>query len=721
MSSLNVQTYSVNMIPYSNKAVNALISQCVCQDVCGKKRLLNIASAFDTETSSFIDDYDGEESALCYVWMFGIEDCVVYGRYLDEFKELIDRLNEWLCKYKFTLVTYIHFAKFDFSFIKYLFNWNYVFTKENRDVLFARYGNIEFRDSLVLSGNQSLDGIGKKLRVPVHKATGDMNYDLIRHNETPLTDKEKHYCEMDIRVLVEYIREKIEDDGDISQIPLTNTGYVRRYVRNECFKERRQYGAFIAGLTMTPGCYVQAESAFQGGSVAVNFAYAEKEVHNVHSYDIKSSYPYVMCCEYFPCNYFTPVHGLNVQTSATLDYYLSNYCCLFELELWDVEPITKYYFPIHKHKCNEIVAPLSDSDLQESASGRIISAMYLSTTTTELDWDTIKKFYKFSKFRISNLRISPRGYLPPPIVKSVIKFFNDKTTLDGVEGREREYMISKNMLNAVFGMMVEKPIRPIFTFINGKGFVKDEADFIEQIEEYNEKYNRFLFYPWGVWVTAHARHRLEEAIKAVGNDFVYCDTDSVKFIGNHDVYFMQVNAEAHKKILDCAKRNNIPMGYALPKSPDGVTKILGVWEHEYDAHTFKSIGAKRYMVEYSWTEKGNAFYKPREKYEFTTSGVNKKDTLKFILEEAERKSVSPFEIFNRELVVPSEYSGRTVSKYIDDFRSGWVTDYLGNRYYYESPSGVYMENTSYSFSMTEEMIDAVIWATHDGHFVDGQV
>lgn len=718
MSGLTSQTYSVTMIPYSSNAITELISQCVCQDVCGKKRYLNIASAFDTETTSFVDDYDGEESALCYIWMFGIEDCVVYGRYLEEFKELIDALNNWLLEYDVSLITYIHFAKFDFSFIKYLFNWNYVFTKENRDVLFARYGNIEFRDSLVLSGGQSLEKIGSKLRIPVHKAVGDLDYKLTRHNDTPLTIQEMHYCEMDIRVLVEYIREKIQDDGDISKIPLTNTGYVRNYVRNECFKDRRHYAYFINGLTMTPGCYVQAENAFQGGSVAVNFAFAGKEVHNVHSYDIKSSYPYVMCCEYFPCNYFTPVSSL---TSQTLSYYLENYCCMFELELWDVEPKVEYYFPIHKHKCNMVLSPLTDSDFQESASGRIISAMYLSTTCTELDWQTIKQFYNFSKFSISDLRIAPRGFLPYPIVNSVIKFFNDKTTLDGVKGKEREYMISKNMLNAVYGMMVEKPVRPVFTFINGKGFVKDEANFVEQIEAYNEKYNRFLYYPWGVWVTAHARYRLHEAIKAVGKDFVYCDTDSVKFIGNHDDFFANANKEAYHKMIELCNRNNIPASYAMPKNPDGDTKVLGVWEHEYDAYTFKSVGAKRYMIEYSWTEKGNTSYNPGEKYEFTTSGCNKTKTLKYILQQASTRNCLPFDIFNSDLVVPAEHSGRTVSKYIDDFRSGWITDYLGNRHYYESPSGVYVEPTSYSFSITDEMVDAIIWATHDGHFVDGQV
>lgn len=726
-SGLIDKTYSVKMIPYSHDSRQQLLMECVTAPIVSNKRYLNIGSAFDSETSSFIDPDDYEETALLYIWMFGVGNTVVYGRTLDEFTNLIEYMNEWLTSYNVNLITYIHFAKFDFSFIKYLFHWDTVFLKENRDVLYAKYGAIEFRDSLVLSGGQSLASIGENLRRKVLKAVGDLDYSLIRHSGTPLTQQELHYCEMDIRVLEEYITEKIEDDGDISKIPYTNTGYVRNYVRNACFANRRAYAQFIAGLTMTPACYVQAESVFQGGSVFGNLAHIGETVSDVHSYDIKSSYPYVMCTGYYPINYFTPVNNGGLIDKTTFERYLRTKCCMFELELWDVEPINKFYFPISKHKCSEIIGNISDTDMKDSASGRIISALYLSMPCTELDFFTICKFYRFTEFRITNMRIANRGYLPKPIVESVIKFFNDKTTLDGVRGKEREYMIAKNMLNAVYGMMVEKPVRPVYQFWNkglidktDYGFRKFDPDFVEQIVKYNEKYNRFLFYPWGVWVTAHARYRLHEAILAVGDDFVYCDTDSVKFTGNHDDFFERENRNAYKAILDCARRFNIPLEHAIPTAPDGSRKILGCWEHEYDAYNFKTLGAKRYMVEYSWTEKGNASYQPGEKYSLTTSGTDKKKTLKYIMKEAKSKGCSPFDIFSISLVVPPKYSGRTIHKYIDDERTGWITDYLGNRAYYESPSGIYIKDSTYSYSITDEMKDAVLWLTHDGHYQDGQ-
>lgn len=710
--------YPVNMIPFSKKAIALLREEIIFEETVSKKNWVNIPSAFDTETTSFIDDR-GDKAALCYIWMFGIGDTVVYGRELDEFRDLCDGINDYLKASNKRLITYVHFFKFDFSFIKFVLHWDHVFLKENRDVLYAIIGNMEFRDSLVLSGGQSLERIGKGLHSPVRKAKGDLDYNLIRHTKTPLTQRELHYCEMDIRVLCEYIREKIQDDGDISRIPYTNTGYVRNYVRNECFKDRYHYSRFIGGLTMTPDCYMQAESAFTGGSVSPNIGYVDKVCSYVHSYDIKSSYPYVMCTGYYPTCYFTPVS--NDTTLYVQSEYLKAYCCLFTLELWDIEPTTTYYFPISKHKCIDIVGGVIDSDDVEGASGRVISGMYLKINCTELDLDTFKKFYKWSDMRITHMRIAPRGYLPDPIIKSVLKFFFDKTTLDGVVGYEKAYMIAKNMLNAVYGMMVEKPVRPVFGFVNDIGFTKDDPDFVEAIDGYNEKFNRFLFYPWGVWVTAHARWRLHDAIYNVGPDFRYCDTDSVKFVGDHESYFRHANIEAENEMRKLAIRLNMPIEKVVPVAPDGSRKILGVWEHEYDAWKFKTLGAKRYLVDYSWTEKGDKHYKRGEKLELTVAGTNKDSTLEYLKLKADETGKDIFDLFNTSLVIPEEYAKRTVSTFIDTERTGFLTDYLGNRAYYQAPSGLHVAPTTYSFSITEEMKNAIEWACHGGHWQDGQL
>lgn len=702
---LESSAYPVTMLKWSDNALLQLEAELIMTEIVGSKRTYNIAASFDTENSSFLSESDGMEVAVTYVWMFGIGDTVVYGRRLDDFVELITRLNKFLSA---RLIVYVHFLKYDFSFIKKLFNWDDVFVRDMREPLYAVTGNIEFRDSLVLSGGKGLATIGEELRRPVYKAVGDLDYRKLRLSQTPMTQQELHYCEMDIRVLNEYIREKIEDDGNILKIPYTNTGYVRNYVREQCFKNRGQYMEFIDNLTLTPDAYLQCEKAFSGGAVGPNIKYANTlESSVVHSYDIKSSYPYVMCVGYFPMSYPLPVK--NREANRDLKKLIKKYCCQFTLEVFGLFASQDHCFPISEHKCNELIGA-------RTASGRVMAASYVSINVTELDYITIARFYDLEnaeEVRVSRMRIYEKGRLPEPIIKSVLKFFFDKTTLDGVEGKERAYMISKNMLNSVYGMMVEKIVRAALDF--SADFVKGKPDYEKQVVEYNEKRNRFLYYPWGVWVTAQARYRLYDAIYNIGDDWRYCDTDSVKFVGEHTAYFEEKNKQAYDNLVKLAQRLHMPLDRVIPLDSSGTPKVLGVWEHEYDCNKFKTLGAKRYMVEYSWPKRKAG------KIELTVAGSNKKSTLEYIKQKALESSVSPFDVFQPDLVIPPEYAGRTISTFIDERRSGYATDYLGNRYWYEQESGVHISDSSYTFSITEEMLEAINFLVHDGHYTQGEI
>ena len=129
----------MSMLLYNDKTKNDvlinLVSEVYGVSPVGKKKLLNVGAAFDTETTSFIDAQDGEESALVYVWMFGIGQTVVYGRYLDDFHDMIVTLNSYFSKEKVKLIVYVHNLKYDFQFIKKYFQWSKIFTKSNRDII----------------------------------------------------------------------------------------------------------------------------------------------------------------------------------------------------------------------------------------------------------------------------------------------------------------------------------------------------------------------------------------------------------------------------------------------------------------------------------------------------------------------------------------------------------------------------------------------------------
>lgn len=683
---------------YLVDAFKRLVVEIAFKATVTKKNILNVAAAFDTEASSFRNDNTGEKVGLCYIWMMGIENAVVYGRDLETWKKLMIMLDGYLKQRGQRLIIYVHNLKYDFMFFMKYLNWDTVFNKSRRNILYCQFGNIEIRDSLGLSGGTSLAFIGNHLRNKTWtKMVGDLDYSLIRTPNTPLTEKEMGYCEADVRVLIQYIREKIESDGDISQIPYTNTGYVRNYVRNECFKNTKKYMEFMDGLTLTAKGYAAMERAFAGGAVGPNMKFIEKTVENVASYDIKSSYPYVMCAMKFPMSYGTLVPNKDAKLYLVGNVDERKYAVQATFEFFGLVPKqgNDYCFPISESKCRRQAAvTLSGATFEKPliGSGRIVTAGYIMIDGTDLDYDVWKTFYDWNECRVTTCRIFQKGYLPYPIVKSVLEFFNKKTTLDGVADREAEYMISKNMLNSIYGMMVEKIVRAVYKYDNG-AILKEDPDYVEQIDAYNNKMKRFLFYPWGVWITAWARWRLYNAIAELKGDFVYCDTDCVKFINEdkHLSYFERVNVEAMKSMEDCAKRMKLSREYVFPCSPEGSEKCLGVWEREYLAKRFKTLGAKRYLVE---TDRG---------LKLTVAGTNKVGTLEYL----KTLSGDPFENFHNGLVIPAEYAKRLIATFIKDEQSGYLTDYLGERYFYQTLSGIHMEPSAYNFSIAEHTLSAM--------------
>lgn len=686
--------YKFGLASVSYEVFRAKVSQ--------KKKFLELPCAFDTEASSFIDAYDGLRVGLCYIWQAGVGDVIVYSRYLDTFKRFFEDIDMMCRGMGVKLIIYVHFFKYDFAFIRKMLEWTDVFMRENRYPLFAVSGNLEFRDSLALAGGKGLAYIGDHLRTPLPKLVGDLDYNKIRTPETPMTAQELMYCQRDIEVLQAYIREKMEDEGTLETVPLTNTGYVRRYVKKACFQKYEKYMELMDGLTLDPDAFKLCEQAFGGGSVGPNIRKVGRIYHNVGSYDIKSAYPYAMVTQKFPMSMPIPVESEQFFRDLNANR-LAGKCWMAVVEMFDVVPTGTNYYPISESRCLETL-------LTKCASGRVMTAVYVRLAITNLDWEIIKSFYTFSCVRFSRCRVYDAGYLPLPIIRSVIHFFDRKTTLDGVKGSEEEYMVAKNMLNSCYGMMAEKPVRDQFSY-SDHVFNKITPDYVKAVLDYNEKRSRFLYYAWAPFVTAHVRKKLADGIKCVGNDFLYCDTDCVK-MENPDRYagwFEEENRKAHNQMIQLAKQLRIPADEMIPSDPKGEKKILGTWELEAVYDEFKTIGAKRYM------------YRVGSNYGFTAAGVNKKQTKQFIIDSANRLAKNPLDLFDDELYVPPEVAGRTKSWFIDDERVGTVVDCYGVERHYRSPSGVYVEPSDYSFSITDEITETVKWFLQNGSCNESEI
>lgn len=640
--------------------------------------------AFDIETTSFITD-EGEKAATMYAWVWSINGYVILGRTWEEALSVYDKIVEMFEPTEYCRVlVYIQNLSYEFQFFCRRFEWQRVFAlKERKPITALTAENVEFRCSYMLSGF-SLEKIGENLqRYKISKLVGDLDYSLKRHSMTPLTEKEWKYIINDAQVVVAYIQETAENDGGYHKIPLTKTGYVRNYCREECFKDR-YYRKLMKVLTVDYGEYRQLKRAFAGGYTHANWIHSKQTIEDMDSFDFTSSYPYVMVSEKFPMSKAKQVDP----TEEEFYRYLETHCCLFDIEIHGVDGWAAPDHILSRAKCRVCENAVVNN-------GRIITADTITTTMTEIDFNSFIHFYKYKSFKIANMRIYQKGYLPTVFVKSILKLYEDKTVLKDVEGKEVEYLKAKGMINSAYGMCVTDIVRDEDTFIDE--WTKGIPDAETAIEKYNNNKNRFLFYPWGVWVTAYARRNLFTGILEFQDDYVYSDTDSVKVLNyeDHKEYIYTYNETVNQKLKMACEKHRIPFEMTRPKTKKGVEKPLGVWDYDGHYTRFKTLGAKRYMTENNG------------KISITVAGLNKTSAVPYIRQLAEAASLTMFDVFDDALYVPGEHTGKQTHTYNDNEVSSYLEDYLGNRMLVHEYSSIHLEPADYSLQLTAEYIDLI--------------
>lgn len=678
----------------------------------------NVPCSFDIETSSFyvIDGKTytwgelsteelerAQKAANMYVWQFGINGYCIVGRTWDEFTKMMEVISTELgLNEKRKLIVYVHNLSYEFQFIRKRFTWNKVFANAERTPIYAlTTQGVEFRCSYILSG-YSLELIGKNLtKYKCAKKTGDLDYSLIRHSGTPLTDKELGYCINDICVVMCYIQELIEKYGAIANIPLTKTGMVRKYVRGVTLKHVGKNGKKCTNykyVQLIRGCEIIDEKelnalkrAFMGGFTHASAKHVRETNVNVHSYDFTSSYPYVMVSEQYPVGNAILCTPKNM---AEVEKLCAQYCCIMDVELTDIFSVAPDDY-ISESKC-------MDKDSVAINNGRVSAAKRVVLTITNIDFAIIRKCYQIGQIRVGAMYCYKKGYLPTEFVGAILQLYADKTTLKGVEGKESEYLNSKEMLNSCYGMCVTDVMRDTITYDQDTWGTEQTTDVRDALHQYNESANRFLYYPWGVFVTAYARRNLFTAILALGDDYIYSDTDSVKFmhLDAHKAYFDAYNVRVHLKLQTAAKYHKLDMSLFAPKTIKGTTKPLGVWDYEGMYTRFKTLGAKRYLVEHE-----NALVVEGKSYNYslTVSGVNKKCAIPYMVANGD-----VFSQFEDGLIIPPQYCGKNLHTYIDYPTKGKVTDYLGNEEEYEELSSTHLSPTSYSLSLSKLYIDYLL-------------
>jgi len=659
-----------------------------------KVEYVNIECAFDIETTNTL--YNDEKFAFMYCWQLGIKDKehIYLGRTWEEFIETCKEIQQYFnLSENRRLICYIHNMGFEFQFMRKYFNWLNVFAVDERKPIKALCDfGIEFRDSYILSGYSLAKTAENLTQHSIKKLVGDLDYNICRNSKTPLTEQEKAYCNNDVEILLYYINEQINLYRDITKIPLTNTGRVRQFVRNKCYhtstnhrKDNKghytRYRRIMQDLTLNGTEYEQLKRAFAGGFTHANANYSGKVLENVASIDFTSSYPAVMLSEMYP---MSKGQITTLTKEKDFKFYLSHYCLLFDAVFYGIESTVSFENYISESKCTHLINPIVNN-------GRVYCADELHITLTDVDFKIIKQSYKWKQCKVGNIIRYAKGYLPRPVLQSIIELYGKKTTLKGVTGKETEYLLSKGMLNSVYGMCVTDIVRDNNIYTNDE-WIKEPTNASEDIDKYNNSKSRFLFYPWGVWVTAYARANLWTGILNIKEDYVYSDTDSIKFLNykKHIDFIEWYNKRITNKLNRMCAEMKINPDLLAPKTIKGISKPLGVWDFEGIYTRFKTLGAKRYLVEQDG------------KLHLTVAGLSKQNGLQYMLEECKQDNTKVFKMFNDKLFIDGKHTGKMTHTYIDIEQEALITDYLGNTEHVISKSCVYLESCEFTLSISKQ-------------------
>lgn len=619
-----------------------------------KQKYLNCIMAFDIETTTVND------TNFMYIWQFSIKLIgekaqAFYGRTWSKFIDFITALDGLITA---NAVIFVHNLSYEFqylrSFEKLLNMNNYLFTDRRKIIKFDALSNIEFRCSYRQT-NMSLAVFTAKYKA-IHKKLPDYEYNAILYPDSVLSKEQMAYCENDVLGLCEAMENRMIGNNDnIETLPLTSTGYVRRMVKNNLSDNAIN---IINNAWPDKETYIMLLEAVRGGNTHANRIYSGEILTNVYSYDRRSSYPGVQCANMYPITQFREVDN-------SVENF--NYCfskgkpilariALRYIEVNDTNGCP--YIPLAK--CRNIKNYVLDN-------GRILKCDYLEITITDIDFEIIRKTYKIKEYGIIKLKISTYGKLPACYIDNILTLFKNKTLLKNVKGEELFYMLSKEMLNSIFGMSATKPVREDIEYSNYDYHIQPPENYTEKLAK--ARYNAFFLYQWGVWCLAWARWELQELINLAGIDFVYTDTDSVKSLRDLTPEIAVLNNRITRNCISSR---------AYITTEKEKYYCLGVWEEDEHYKKFLTWGAKKYAYE-------------TDDLHITIAGVNKTKGAAELKKRGGIEALKPGFIFYE--------SAGLEAKFNDDCRY-YSTILNGHRI--EMTSSIILSDSTYTLDLTKD-------------------
>lgn len=637
---------------------------------------LNIGAAFDIETTNLYSKKYDRPLATMWHWQIGLDDLTITGRTWSEFQKCIDMIDEKAERSGAILLMWIHNASFEFQFIKGLLEWSTkedgspdIFAKTDRDIVYFKYGNIEFRDSSILT-QMPLKSFKKNFNTKVGKLTDDLDYSLPRHSETPITDHELAYCINDVQVLTSffhtYIKPFFLDNG--YKIPLTATGIVREEMKrnfSECDgKYKREYRKKIRYCMPSKRLYLAIRQfGFRGGLTHANTSACNDLLEEqLHSLDLKSAHPSHELQDKMPMRY---VRKNKKYWRHFVEHTLDKVEDLGFFACFKFYNIRAKGWHCLESK-NKLVSHSSDCIFEN---GRLASGSWIEVCLMELDYLNYLDLYEWDDdlTECEYIYTTEKEYLPDFMRKTICHYFYEK---ENQPKESLEYGAAKRKLNSTFGFTATGLVEAELVY----NPVKKTFEPSNKIKTYDYLTKNLLLLPqWGMQIAAGSRRDICRALAVTGCSSIYYDTDSdkIRHFERYKDWFDSFNNKKMEK-----NRNMNLYGYD-PK----IFERLGCFEEEYvtDPYGFKVLGAKRYIVKHdgevqvtiSGMKKGSL-----EKY-CQTHWIDDKGEIRKIEEGEQREGINIWDFFQNGMKLPKEDSQKTTTSYTDFAIDETLVDYTG--------------------------------------------
>lgn len=469
----------------------------------------------------------------CRVWAYGIceigkFDNFIYGNNIEDFIKFCSDKRE-------NYILYFHNLKFDGEFIfSYLLQNGYKCIKDKKEredktftTLISDTGQfysieiyfevknskhlnkVTIYDSLKII-NMSVEDIAIGFDLPINKL--EIDYNEERKEGHILTEKEIAYLKNDVEIMARALDIMFKNNLTKMTIGSNALSYYKNMNKN--FKKYFPVLPYEIDKDI--------RRSYKGGFTYLNPIHKEKLLGEGIVFDVNSLYPSVMKNERLPFGDPIFFEG-KYETDKLYNLFVQTISCSFEIK--------EGMIPTIQIKNNLSFLP---NEYVTSSNGDIVTL-----TLTNVDLELFFEHYQVydltyhSGWKFKSIK---------GLFSSYIDFWSNMKIKSKKEGNKAMYIISKLMLNSLYGKFGLNPnVRGKFPYLSEDGIVKYSM--------YPAEIRDSIYIPVASFITSYARNKTiktsqkikDFSIKTFGKDYyVYSDTDSIHCLFKDDTLLKNI-------------------------------------------------------------------------------------------------------------------------------------------------------------------------------------